>query len=316
MRSSISRSASTASTGPRIVTGRPVMTSAACRSSSRRRRHVTAQVAVGHHALEPALLVDDTGHAEPLARHLVDDVGHRRVRRARAADASPVCITLLDPHQALDRVVRRGAGWRSAPPGIPCGGPGPCASASPSASVAVVLAVGARFIGQASSGTRAVERDVGRLTQRRGRGAGQGDEPGADAADGFEQPNQFFGLAAVGERHDDVTGLDDPEVAVHGLGRVQEHGGRARAREASPTVLRAMMPDLPMPVTMTRPAQPCEQIQRRDRNAPSRLGIRPRIARASVSRTLRREGDGAVGAASWTRGMQTRHARLDDGVDA
>ncbi len=56
-------------------------------------------------------------------------------------------------------------------------------------------------------------------------------ERGAEALQRLEQPREFLGLAAVRQRDHDVARLDHAEVAVHGLGRVQEEGGRAGARE-------------------------------------------------------------------------------------
>jgi len=51
-------------------------------------------------------------------------------------------------------------------------------------------------------------------------------------------------------------------------------------------ILRAMMPDLPMPVTMTRPLQACSRSSAAGNVGPS-CGIRPRMAWASVSSTRR-----------------------------
>ena len=50
-------------------------------------------------------------------------------------------------------------------------------------------------------------------------------------ADRLEQPEQLLGLAAVRQRHHDVVVADRAEIAVDGLGRMQEPGGRAGARE-------------------------------------------------------------------------------------
>ena len=108
------------------------------------------------------------------------------------------------------------------------------ASASPIASAAVVLAVGTRFIGHASSAT---------LQSSATSAACASVERGApviamsfapEPADRLEQAQDFVGLAAVRQRDDDVVGLDDAEVAVDRLGRVQEERRRAGARAASP----------------------------------------------------------------------------------
>ncbi len=73
------------------------------------------------------------------------------------------------------------------------------ARASPSASVAVVLAVGARFIRHASSTTSQLSASVGRKPDRGLRLAGERDESGANPANRLDQTNQLLGLAAVGQ---------------------------------------------------------------------------------------------------------------------
>ena len=105
------------------------------------------------------------------------------------------------------------------------------ASASPSASAAVVLAVGTRFIGHASSETRqssatsaacasvdsqlpvmVISRAPSRLIVSSSR-------------------SSLVGLAAVRQRNDHVVGLDHAEIAVNRFGRVEEEGRRAGAGE-------------------------------------------------------------------------------------
>ena len=61
--------------------------------------------------------------------------------------------------------------------------------------------------------------------------AGERDQPRADAADRLEQPDQLLGLAAVRQREHDVVVADRAEVAVDRLGRVEEEGRRAGARQ-------------------------------------------------------------------------------------
>ena len=102
------------------------------------------------------------------------------------------------------------------------------------ASVAVVLAVGARFIRQASSATSQFSAasaawpsvDCGLPVSAMSRGA--------NPADRLEQANQLLGLAAVRQRDDDVVGLHDAEVAVHRFGRVQEERRTCPCSTASP----------------------------------------------------------------------------------
>ena len=55
--------------------------------------------------------------------------------------------------------------------------------------------------------------------------------------DGVEQPQQFFGLAAIGERQYDVVRNQAPEVPVQSFGGVQEKRGRAGARKRGGNLL-------------------------------------------------------------------------------
>jgi hypothetical protein len=86
--------------------------------------------------------------------------------------------------------------------------------------MAVVLAVGTRFIGQASSdtpqsrATSAVWASVDSQSLQR-----------------FEDAHELVGLAAVRQRDDDIVPADDAEVAVNRFGRMQEDGRGTRARE-------------------------------------------------------------------------------------
>ena len=98
------------------------------------------------------VVVDDAGHAEALARHLVDHVAHPRVGATRSGTA---CRRASAPRRASAacRACRRDAGSRSPPARKPFSTSSVIASASPIASAAVVLAVGTRFSGQASSVT-------------------------------------------------------------------------------------------------------------------------------------------------------------------
>ena len=191
--------------------------------------HVAPKVAVRDDARQAALGIDDAGHAEALPGHLVDDVRHRGVFADRGELLAGV-HQLIEPHQALaelparmevrevllpealaheqrhrERVAqrqrRRGAGGRRE-------------------------VERARFLVHA-----AVERDVGRLPERRAREAGHGNHLRAHAANGLEQPENLAGLAAVRQRDHGVVRLQRAEVAVNGVGRVQEERGRAGARQ-------------------------------------------------------------------------------------
>ena len=133
--------------------------------------------------------VDDAGHAQPLARHLVDHVAHPRVGAARSGTACRACIS------ASTRISR----LPSLPPGCrlaksswrnPFSTSSVIASASPmrqrrGRARRRHQVHRARFLGDA-----AVERDVGRLRQRRAPAAGDRDQLGAEPADRLEQPQQ------------------------------------------------------------------------------------------------------------------------------
>ncbi len=178
---------------------------------------------------EPAAGVGDRGHAEPFARHLVEDVRHRRGREHDRRGGTRV-HDVLDLHQPAaefagrmerrelilaealaneerhgERVAHRQGGGRA----------------------------GRRHqvhrTGLAGDG--AVERDVGGPGQRRRGIAGDGDEARAQPADRLEQAQQLLGFAAVRERNHHVVVSNRAEIAVRGLGRVQEPGRRAGARQ-------------------------------------------------------------------------------------
>ena len=68
--------------------------------------------------------------------------------------------------------------------------------------------------------------------------------------------------------------------------------------ESVAAILRQMMPDLPMPVTMTRPRHSKQQLHRVLERAPSRRSTRPRIAAASIRRTFRASSSASVSGAA------------------
>ncbi len=72
-----------------------------------------------------------------------------------------------------------------------------------------------------------IENDVGVLGERGLQIAGEGDDAHAGALDDGQQVDQFVGFAGIGKGQDDVLGLQQAQVAMHGLGRMQ-HGRRVR----------------------------------------------------------------------------------------
>ena len=77
----------------------------------------------------------------------------------------------------------------------------------------------------------AVEGRVGGFSQRAGGCAGQGDQAGAQPADGLDQPQDLGRLAALRQADHHVARLDGAEVAMDGLRGMDEVGRRAGARE-------------------------------------------------------------------------------------
>jgi len=149
-----------------------------------------------------ALDIDHARHAEALARDLVDHLAHRRVD-PHARHAVAAVHQRVGAHEALAQLAT-GCSWRTAPPGTPSARAGFMARASPRASEAVVLAVGTRFIGQASSLTWQSSATSAFQSEARAGIPGHGDELRPDAANELEHAQHFLGLAAVGERQHDV----------------------------------------------------------------------------------------------------------------
>ena len=91
---------------------------------------------------------------------------------------------------------------------------------------------------QASSGTLHIEADIAGLRERGLHVAAEADERVADALDGGQQAEDLFGLAAGGERDDDVAAGEHAEIAVNGFGGMQEQRGAARGAERGGDLLR------------------------------------------------------------------------------
>jgi hypothetical protein len=101
---------------------------------------------------------------------------------------------------------------------------------------------------------RGVEVHVGLDGQRRLRIAGHADQLGALALDDRHDGQQLGTLARIGKRNQHIVAGDHPEVAMAGLGRMNEIGGGAGAGQRR-SDLAPTWPDLPMPLTITRPRQ-------------------------------------------------------------
>jgi hypothetical protein len=105
------------------------------------------------------------------------------------------------------------------------------ASASPSASIAVVDALGARPVRTGFVDAAELEHQVGVLAERRVGVLGDRDHRHTDRLHVRQHHQQFLGLARLRERQQHVARIDAAEVAVDGLGRVQEDRRRAGRRE-------------------------------------------------------------------------------------
>ena len=79
--------------------------------------------------------------------------------------------------------------------------------------------------------------------------AGKRNQLRASALDQWHDRQQFCGLAGIGERDKDVVARDHAEVPVASLGRMHEICGGTSLDMVDAT-LRAMCPDLPMPLTV------------------------------------------------------------------
>ena len=191
--------------------------------------HVPAEVAVGDDADELVCGIDDARHAERFLRDLGDDVAHRRVglddRRIGAA-----VHQLIDAHQLLAQLAAR----------MNLGEVLFAESLFDEQRHAQRVAHRERG-GRAGGGheierTRffrhlAVERDVGRLRERRCRIAGDRDDVRADAADRLEQAQHFLRFAAVRNRQQQVARLNDAEIAVRRFRGMKKERRRAGARQ-------------------------------------------------------------------------------------
>src|SRR3989442_1145298 len=157
------------------------------------------------------------------------------------------------------------------------------ARASPMASAAVVDDVGARFIGHASSAT---------LTSSTTSHWRASVEPGLPVRSTIGTPSRLSGgriasTSSVSPEFESAS-TTSPRATMPrspctpSAGCRKYAGVPVDARVAA--ILRPTRPDLPMPVTMTRPAQPRSVSTARAKPASS-LGTRARIASASSRRT-------------------------------
>ncbi len=99
------------------------------------------------------------------------------------------------------------------------------------ASVAVVLAVGARLSGHASFGTLTSSTTLAAFASVRGEAACHHDERHAEPFEVRQEEHDFGRLAGIGEREHYVGARDHAEIAMPRFGGMQEERGRAGARK-------------------------------------------------------------------------------------
>ena len=119
------------------------------------------------------------------------------------------------------------------------------ASASPSAICIVVLVVGARPIGQASAAAGSSSATSAACASVSSARAVIADQRQAEAARMRDQVGQLRGLAGVGQRQHRIARHDHAEIAVRGLGRVDEQRGRAGGGEGGGDLARRHGPTCP-----------------------------------------------------------------------
>ena len=194
------------------------------------------------------------------------------------------------------------------------------ASASPSASAAVVLAVGARPSGQASVSTAASRCTSDACASDDRLVAGEGDDARALALEVRHQQHELVGLAGVRQHHTTSSAVIMPRSPwAASAGCTKNAGVPVEASVAAS--LRATWPDLPMPETTTRPR--AGQHQRRRprrtgrpgaRRAPRSRAPRYRARRARARARARRRPTWASGAFPRVRMVTRRVGESSDAV--
>ena len=118
--------------------------------------------------------------------------------------------------------------------------------------------------------------------------AGQRDQRQPQPLDGLQQRSDLFGFAAVGNGQHDIAGIIIPRSPCSASAGCKKTEG-VPVEENVAAIFRPINPDLPMPVTTTRPLQASKSSTARSKLASSRASkprwLRPRCAeRASPFR--------------------------------
>ena len=207
----------------------------------------------------------------------------------RAAAASPRAHHVGDVHAAAcGRARRPDASARNRRAPKPRASSSATASASPSASAAVVLAVGARLSGQASfvhARRRGARRPRARASSRALPVIAISFAPRRLISGTMRSSSSLSPELEMRDQH--VVARDHAEVAVARLAPDARRSAGVPVLARVEAILRAMWPDLPMPLTTTRPLQ--LEDQRHARRESARRGARSsaRTASASISSTWR-----------------------------
>src|SRR6266849_1188807 len=245
--------------------------------------HQPAQIPIGDDSRQPSVGLQHRGHPEALLTHLVKDVGHRR-SFAHARQRLSRVHQVLHAEQFLPS---RPAGCKAAKSSWrnPRRSNNATASASPTAIATVVLAVGARFSEQASSRT---------LTSS----ATSLASPSVDATFPVSVTSGISNRFSASSRRIissvsppyDTASMASPRASMPKSPCSASAGCRKNdgvpVLESVAEIFRPISPDLPIPVTATRPLQAKSPSTALAKLASSRA-LTSCSARASISSTRR-----------------------------
>jgi hypothetical protein len=186
-----------------------------------------AEVAVGDKAEEMGVGIDNAGGAEGAAGHLDNELAERGAE----GDGGVVAV-----HRLVDAEMKIASDLAG---GVEAGEIGVAELAEIGDGEGEGMANGERGDDGAGGdakrvggwGDGGVEDHVGFLGERGVAIAEEGDQRAAEGAEGGQEMEQFGGGAGAGEEEDGIAGREDADVAVDGLGGVEEDGGQAGGGE-------------------------------------------------------------------------------------
>ena len=188
-----------------------------------------AEVAVGDDAEEPVVAAENGGEAELLAGHLVDDVGHE----GDGGDDGEVVAGVHEVADAGEFEAEAAAGVEI---GEVLGGEAAALAEGEGEGVAEGKhdgggGGGGKIVRAGLFGDGEVEREICGAGEGGGGVAAESDEREVEAMGDRKEGEEFFGFAAGGEKEEGVRGGEHAEVAVEGLGGVEEVGGGSGGAE-------------------------------------------------------------------------------------